>query len=56
MSKGQNKNKLVTVEKDGQQGEVSPVQLAGLEKHGWTVVDDGNSESGQASAPANHEE
>lgn len=46
--------KFVTVEKDGQRGSVHPVQVEGLTKHGWTVVEDGNSQPGQT-APVNTE-
>lgn len=36
------KRKVVIIEKDGVQAEADQVSLAGLLKHGWTVVDDGD--------------
>lgn len=40
--------RLVTVKKDDITAEVPALQVKGLTKNGWTVVDDGSSESGQA--------
>ena len=35
----------VKITKDGQEAEVLPESLKAYERHGWTVVDDGSSES-----------
>jgi hypothetical protein len=37
--------RYVKITKDGQEGECLPESVKGWERHGWTVVDDGSSES-----------
>lgn len=39
------KTKYVTIEKDGEQGQIMPASISVWEKNGWTVVDDGSSEA-----------
>lgn len=48
------KPKYVTVSKDGSEGQVSEESLPTWEKHGWTVVDDGDSEENAEVAPSAH--
>jgi hypothetical protein len=50
--------RYVQIEKDGVEGQCMPAAVKAWEKHGWTVVDDGSSESapeapvGDEAAPA----
>lgn len=49
------KVKKYLIEKDGVQAETTDHNLRALEKRGWTVVEDGSSESGQEPAPVRGE-
>jgi hypothetical protein len=44
--------RYVKITKDGIEAECLPESVKAYERHGWTVVDDGSSETAPAAAPA----